>query len=405
MMMSDGKSPTVEVTFLGRFSISINGRCSADFKNRSRRVWFLVQYLLANRRKDVSVDVLMEALWEEEEYRDPLNALKNLVYRAREYLKQLSGDSNFEFIQFVGNTYRWNNNCNCNIDTEQLVDDWKLLNDGTVPEEKRIQACNSAVELYRGEFLPKASDRTWVISMSAWFGTVYRECILKGCNLLAAKEQFEQMIPICQLALLHAPFDENIHKMLIYAYISLGQSHKAFEHYNKTVSIFAKELDVNISESLSSVYKQVLNSINHNEVRLENIKKDLQEAAQTKGAYFCEYDVFRSICQLRARMYTRDHSTSSCILLLTLTDPDGGDPETEDVRVPFGKLREAIFSCLRSDDIFSAYSATQYIVLLVFNQYGNAETVINRISRKFHSLYGLNNVKLAFQTDALDAVK
>ncbi len=403
-MVPDAKRPAVSVTLLGEFSISIDGRRPPDFQGRSKRVWLLIQYLLANRKKDVSVDALTEALWEEEECKNPINALKNLVYRARESLRQLSGGLNFEFIQFVGSTYRWNNACICSIDTERLVRDWKLLNDRTVPEEERIRACASAIELYRGEFLPQVSGKAWAVSMSAWFETVYRECVLKGCSLLAAGERFEKIVTVCQLALQHTRFDENIHKMLMYAYISLGQPRKALDHYNKAVAMFSKELDVDISKSMAPVYRQVMNGINHHGVRLESIKADLREASRRKGAYFCEYGTFKSICQVRARVRNRDPSSSMCVILLTLTAPDGGALAPEEARVPVGKLREAIFSCLRADDVFSAYSATQYILLLVFNQFGNAATVIDRISRKFRSLYGFDNVKLISQTDAFEAV-
>lgn len=403
-MIEEKQGPAVEVTLLGEFSIIINGHRSATFGGRAKRILLLLQYLIATREKEVSVDTLTEAIWEEEDCGDPLNALKNLVYRARKYLSQLSG-SDFEFIRFAGNTYRWNSDCSCVVDTEELVKNWKIVNDGDLPDEERIRACEDAVKIYRGEFLPKASEKTWVISMSAWFDTVYRECVLKGCNLLAAREQFKRIIPVCCMALQYVSFDENIHKMLLYAYVSLGQSREALDHYNKTVAMFAKELDVDVSESLSSVYLQTMNSIRHDQVQMGSIKQSLQEAAGKKGAYFCEYDVFRSICQVQVRARSRDTSACNCIILLTLEKEDGARVKQPVTRVAMSKLREAIFSCLRSGDVFAPYSVSQYIILLVFSQSGSAKTVTDRVNQKFHSLYGRGDARLVAQTDTLDAVK
>ena len=79
--------------------------------------------------------MLEKVLWEEDECGDPQNALKNLVYRARKLLKNISPDDNLEFVIFVRNTYSWNNEYDCIIDTEQLVNCWKLVNDSSNTDE------------------------------------------------------------------------------------------------------------------------------------------------------------------------------------------------------------------------------------------------------------------------------
>ena len=75
---------------LGEFSITMNGHQLTNLKGRTKRVWMLIEYLLANRHKDISIQKLSEILWEEDKCSDPLNALKNLVYRARQLLKSIS---------------------------------------------------------------------------------------------------------------------------------------------------------------------------------------------------------------------------------------------------------------------------------------------------------------------------
>lgn len=83
MFMVNNQNDTVKVKMLGGFSISFKDRELTDDQGRTKKVWTLIEYLLANYGTSVSQERLIEAVWPGEEYDNPLNALKNLVYRAR----------------------------------------------------------------------------------------------------------------------------------------------------------------------------------------------------------------------------------------------------------------------------------------------------------------------------------
>jgi DNA-binding SARP family transcriptional activator len=396
--------PKIEVKMLGEFSISINGNQLTNLKGRTKRVWMLIEYLIANRKKDVSLEKLVEVLWEEDECGDPLNALKNLIYRAREILKKLSIDENADFIQFVRNTYSWNNYYDCIIDTEQFIDCWKLVNDSSKPADVRIHACKEALALYRGEFLPKSSYSAWVISAAAYYTTLYTDCVLNGCGVLIDSQHFSEVIHICETALTYVPLEESIHKLLIFAYISSSQRNKALDHYNYTTELFYKELGVDISESLRPLYKQLINNIDHVEFDLGIIKGDLKEVVDASGAYYCDYDVFKSIYRVQARMAIRT-GLSIFIVLFTLSDGNGDIPEPELIKLTTARLKEAILSSLRKGDAVASYSSSQFIAMLPLISYENAQMVSNRISQKFRFLYRKDNIRVTIKINALDAIE
>jgi len=347
---------------------------------------------------------LVGVLWEKGECGDPLNALKNLVYRARELLKKLSGNNNDEYILFIHNTYAWNNSYHCEMDTEQFIDCWQRVNDSSKSDDERIQSCKEAVALYRGEFLPKSSYSVWVISSSTYYSGLYSDCILNGCNILINNQRFEEVIHICETALIHMPFEESIHKMLLYAYISSNHRDKAFEHYNRTIDLFYKELGVDISVSLLPIYKALINNIDHVEINLSVIKDDLKEAVDTTGAYFCDYDVFKSIYRVQARMMART-GLSIFIVLFTMTDLEGGIPSSDITQLAMSRLKEAILTSLRMGDTISSYSSTQYILMLPIINYENTELVIARILQNFRFLYRKNDVYVSTKINPLDAIK
>ena len=394
----------IEVSMLGEFSITINGNQLTNLKGRTKRVWMLIEYLLANRKNDVSLEKLVDVLWEEGECGDPLNALKNLIYRARTVLKDLSKDETAEFIKFERNTYAWNNNFDCVIDTEQLVEFRNRAADRSKPDEERIDFYKKALALYRGEFLPKSSYSTWVISAAVHYATLHTDCVLKLCSLLMDHQRFEEIIQICESALVFAPMEESIHKLLLCAYISTGQRNKALTHYNSVIDLFYKELGVDISDSMRPVYKQLINSINHIEIDLSVIKSDLTEAYTAGGAYYCDYDVFKSIYRIQARTILRT-GQSIFIVLFTLTDLNGEIPDPEVTKVAVGRLKDAILTSLRKGDAFASYSATQFIVMLPFINYENAEIVSNRILQRFRFEYRKNNVQVSTRINSVDSVE
>jgi two-component SAPR family response regulator len=103
------RNGNINVTLLGEFSIT------------TKRISMFIEYLIANRQQTVPISKLIEVIWGENECVDPLNALKNLVYRARGMLKVLPNSRDAEYIRFIQDTYVWNNTYSCTIDTEQLV--------------------------------------------------------------------------------------------------------------------------------------------------------------------------------------------------------------------------------------------------------------------------------------------
>lgn len=398
------KAVRIEVKMFGEFSITINGHQETNLKGRTKRVWMLIQYLIANRRKDISIQNIVDFLWEEDECGDPLNALKNLVYRARALLKEVSQDEKLEFIKFERNTYMWNNSFDCVVDSEQFEEAWKQGADHTMPEDYRIQKLQEAISVYQGEFLPKSSYSSWVISAAAYYATVYNDCVMKICGLLIDKQRFDEVISVCESSLKFAPLEESIHKMLLFAYISTGKRNKALEHYNEVIDLFYKELGVDITDTLRPIYKQLINSINHVEIDLSVIKGDLKEAAAAEGAYYCDYDVFKSIYRVQARTILRT-GQSIFIVLVTLTDPEGAIPQPEIARLAVSRLKDAILHSLRKGDVVASYSATQFIVMLPLITYENAEQVVSRILQRFHFEYRKDNVMVSTRINPLETAE
>ena len=380
----------IAVKMLGEFSIQCGDRVVTDNVGRVKKVWMLIEYLLDNRDKSVSQEKIIDILWSEEECENPTNALKNLVYRARTMLRELGTDE--EYICYVRNSYEWNNDIPCEIDIEQFEFWWKkALSD---PQEKKLDDYLHAVELYRGEFLPKSSYADWVISKNAYYATIYNECILNAVKLLREAGNYELIVHICEEAIAYYPFEEQVHRYLLEAYAQTGKHNKAMAHYEHLSKLFYKEFGVNLSEETKRLYQQISKEMHNLEMDLDVIQEQLKETYDHgKGAFYCDYEIFKNIYRIQARSVART-GHSIYVALITITDRIGRPLQQQRAQKEMEALLDCTVNSLRKSDVVSMYNASQLVIMLPMINYENGEMVLGRILDKFRRQPGHVGVEL-----------
>lgn len=390
-----GRNMAFTIKMFGEFSIEYKDNIVTDDIGRVKKVWMLVEYLIANREKSVSQEKLIEVLWSEEECENPTGALKNLVYRARNVLKKLDEKLGPESILYVRNTYAWNNQIPCHIDIEEFEEMCKKASVRDADIDERIRCYLRAVELYTGEFLPKSSYADWVVAKNAHYTTAYNDCVLQAAALLKEEERYEDIINLCETAVTFNPYEERIHRYLLEAYAKIGQYNKAVAHYEHVAKLFYKEFGVNLSEETRRLYKTIAKDMHNLEMDLKVIRDDLKEASQSnKGAYFCtDYDVFKSIYQVQARMIMRT-GFSIHIGLITMTDRQGNVPPSNVIQPMMETLRESVTGSLRKGDVVWRYNSAQLVVMLPMTTYESAEMVMNRLLANFRKVNKRNDIEL-----------
>lgn len=368
-----------EIQLLGGFKILSHGQEITDASVRTKKAWMLIQYLIANRGSAISTDQLVTDIWGQEESRDPLNALKNLVYRARNLLKDIS--SGEEWIIYAEDTYCWNPAIPWRIDTE-MFEQALYRAEQAVLDEDKIAAYYEAIHLYKGEFLPKSAYCNWVIRKSTYYATLFITCTVKLCKLLEEKKRFGQIIHICENAVNIYPYEEKLHAQLLRAYIGSGRFSKALTHYNEISELFYDELGVSLSDEIKALYQKIISSISAIEMDLSLICEDLDESSQRKQAFFCDYEIFKNFYRIQSRAMARTGQTIS-IALLTLSGLDQSVPENDVLKPAMLLLKQTILNNLRRCDVVSAFSSVQFVLLLSGASDEGAEKACQRIIDKF----------------------
>ena len=114
--MTSSNKQIVKVKMFGKFSIEYKSKQLSYDDMRSEMVTKLLAYIVVNHSRVISVQELIDVLWVDDEIINPIGALKNLVYRLRNILKNKLG--NEQFILSSRGTYSWNPEYEIELDIE-----------------------------------------------------------------------------------------------------------------------------------------------------------------------------------------------------------------------------------------------------------------------------------------------
>jgi DNA-binding SARP family transcriptional activator len=394
-------TPVLKVKMLGGFSL-IYGQTSVVSEERKRKVWTLLEFLLINRRREISHDDLVDLLCHDDKSASPGNVVKNVVYRLRSILEECGLPSR-QCILCKKSVYAWNPALPCEIDVEIFEDSWKMAEQTQMSDSERLTLYLSALDLYQGHFLPRATFEEWSVPYQTYYHRIFSECVFKTYELLSKTEDYEKILSVCVKATTIDPFDESFYEMLITALIKLGRQKEALVAYETVTSRLYNELGINPSKSLLALYRDIMKTIKSVERDLIIIKEDLREVSQRDGAYFCEYEIFKDMYRFSARSLERT-GQSVFVMLVTLTNMNDEIPSAEYIGEYMEKVYEIVASQLRRGDLFARFSSTQYVCLLPGTSYENGCRVGERISTSFNKINRRrSSIKLHFKLQPLEA--
>jgi tetratricopeptide (TPR) repeat protein len=209
---------------------------------------------------------------------------------------------------------------------------------------------------------------------------------------------------ICRRAIVHDPFVEKNHELLIKALVNSKNHDKAIEHYNYVNKLFYDELGVKPSDMITKLYHEAVDRENAVKQDISVIKDELKEAVEVRGAVYCNYEEFKMIYQLEARAALRS-GKSIFIALLTVTGKNKKNLPKQNLDLTFEKIKNAIVLALRKDDVVARYGRTQFLLMLSNLTYENSGMVLNRLVKKINES-GINDaVEVYGQLQTLDPIE
>jgi DNA-binding SARP family transcriptional activator len=372
----------MSVNMFGEFSISYGENKITEANNRKKKVWSLLQYLIAFRSRDISQEELIEMLWPDDNVEDPANTLKTLMYRVREVLKTVGIEDVKKVILAKGGTYAWNIELPFHID----VDDFESLLEeaatkGISPSEK-LEKLLAATEIYKGDYLIKDALASWIVPISTYYRSQYLKVVSEICEILAEQKRYDEMVTICQKAVVIDPYEEFLHYSLLSALIKSNKQQQALSYYYYVKDLFYSKFGINLSDEFKALYKETIKSSKLVEHDLSLIMESLHEVEMIKGSFYCEYEFFKDIYRLEIRAAERT-GMSVYMCLLTIGGKTEILPSQRTINNAMDQLNAVIKKTLRKGDVFTRYSVTQYLLMLPMTTFETATMVIERIVSNF----------------------
>ncbi len=386
---------SIKVNMLGEFSLcGRDGLCAvSDQSSRSRKVLSLLEYVIVFRAREISQGEIIDLLWPDGDAEEPANTLKTLLHRARSLLDGLGEGAGKALILSRHGAYSWSDQVETVVDAEEFE---KHVHAAAARAgQDRLADLLAAIELYRGDFLPKSSGELWAVPIATYYHTMYLGAVHEAVELLTAQARFEDVISVCQKAIAIDQFDEQLHLSMIQTLMSAGMQQRAMDHYNHVTELFLNKYGINPSPELTALYKEITKASKSTEMNLNIIREELRESESRRGAFFCEYEFFKDIYRLQARGVVRSGGVFQ-IALITVMDSGGKKMSQKQLALAMDRVREVVCGGLRTSDVVCRFSVSQYLLLLPSASLEDSDMVLRRISVSFRREYPHMNVLLHY---------
>lgn len=390
----------LRVNMLGELEIidaesGVGGRMTAPKLQQQ-----LLAGLIMRRGESISANALIDFLYSdsEEEMQDPLASLRGLIFRMRAMLKKIWGEAGASFVQTDGSNYRWNSEIEVDLDIDRFVE---LLRKSDEAQERseQIRYMAEALDIYRGSFLREIGGSVWVLYQGTYYRTMYRETAVSLLKLLKEEGLYEEMRRQADKILKLEPLDEEVYVLKIEALMGLDDYKGAQEVYRSAVTTMFEHLGNSTMPKLERVHEELMKRTQTGQTSIGEAITDLQQGRR-EGAFLCDYGVFREIYQLEERRSAR-LGVSVFLAMISGEVHVSSRVKNEDyIRKVLAEgmqiLQEVMVDSLRSGDVLTRYSDSQYLLLLPTCQYETAMKVLQRVEQAYNKSVKVKNVFLHF---------
>ena len=188
-----------------------------------------MSYLLYNHSRVVTVNELIDVIFEEEELISPRGTIKNLVYRLRWVFKSIWPD--IEFWETRHGGYQWNQSIPIELDTEKI----DRLIKCTFDKDNWREGLDEWLELYKMNFLTSVSDVYWVSYTRLYYRSQYFSAMQKFYEYMDEEKEYILMEMVAKHGMSIDYEEEQCHYWFIHSCICQNKYSQAQEAYKDLI--------------------------------------------------------------------------------------------------------------------------------------------------------------------------
>lgn len=256
------------------------------------------------------------------------------------------------------------------------------------------------LRLYRGDLLQNSDLSEWILSRATQLHNDYISAVYAYLEMLKAEKDYAKIVAVCRTALDVDNFDERLHMELITALIHTGRTSDALAQYKHIVHLNYRYLGVQPSDDMREFYKQIVRAGKTLEFNLDSIRSELRESGEQRGAFVCEYVVFKEIYNLERRSMERmDIAIFLAVIMIGNQDEPMDSLKQDNI---MNGLLDILRNNLRKGDIITRFSPMFYAILLPQVNYTTGSMVMERIKRLFFQKYPNSNIPFNYCVGPID---
>lgn len=408
----------LQINMLGDFSMECDHIPISFERQRFSKSIHLLILLLLSRETGMRKDELLKYLYDRGQRADLNNNLNNMVCRLRRQIREMGFPEGDDIIM-KGGWCRYVSNGQIKVDAEELERLMMRAEDPEIGPEEKKACLLEAVGLYQGDLLPRLSDVTWVVIQRMRCRKLYETAIEQLEPILAGEGDYQKLYELYSHAVQRYPLKRFQEKQLA-CLAAMNQEEKVFQRYQETTQLYSDCLGIPPFKGDMGWLRKVEEKLFGYTKSLEMIREDLQEKDSEPGAYYCSYPSFMDCSSLLVR-----NGKKAVLLLCTLENDGEGTKGTAGViEITIGNkegkgqgerrerkniqykpkdkralwLRQSIQEGLRREDIYTRYSQSQYLALLMGAEPEDVEPILSRITQQYEKLSGSCGRELRFET-------
>lgn len=184
----------INVQMFGNFRMEIDGvPLVADKMHKESQFNRMMQVILHYSGTGIPKDKLEERVIGERDMDVPHTALRVIVYKTKQKLKQL-GLPGEDWIYLENGIYYWTKDIEVIEDAALLEEKYheaEALKDSDTEADilKRLQIYQDIFLLYKGEFLSCYTAETWVATENKRYHKMFQECVENAAEILRSKKE------------------------------------------------------------------------------------------------------------------------------------------------------------------------------------------------------------------------
>lgn len=224
----------------------------------TRRARDILCFIVSRRHHRASKDTIIDTFWGETDFEV---VEKNFHPTVSHIRKALNSNQPLKqnFLLYRDGDYQLNTEFSYRIDLEEFE---QLLNEGENARRERrfeecIQAYESALPLYRGEFM-QGSYEPWVEEQRTYYREQYLRLLEALAGVAQTAEDWPKAMQLAQRIIHEDQFREDIHCMVMRAHAALGNRGAVKDHYEGLKRLLENELGVEPNPETRKLYLQLV---------------------------------------------------------------------------------------------------------------------------------------------------